>query len=184
MRLAMKHLRPLTPILCAALLVLPLAVPGAAPVSGGGSTLTLEGGASSKEALIERFLQALREKDRVALRALRLSEAEYREIVLPGHVAVGEPLREYTEDTSKFAWDTLNGKSAYWEIALLNQFGGRTFEITSVDYEEGVDAFATYTAYRQLRLTLQEAAGPRVELRTGSIAEIGGQFKFVSYIRD
>ena len=173
-----------TPLAAAVLLVPLLAVPGAGPVSGSGSALVVQGGAPSADALIDRFLQALQDKDRDALRGLRLSEAEYREIVLPGHVPVGQPLRAYTEDTSKYAWATLNTKSFYWEIALLHRFGGRAYEIRSKRYEEGVDEFATYTAYRQLRLMLQEDDTPEVELRTGSIAEIGGQFKFVSYIRD
>ena len=46
------------------------------------------------------------------------------------------------------------------------------------------DQYATYAAYKQLRLKLQKPESSIVELRTGSVAEIDGQFKFVSYIRD
>ena len=160
------------------------AAPAAKAVSDDPTTLSLHGGAPSTDALIDRFLEALREKDRDALRRLRVSESEYREIIMPGHVPVGQPFRTYTEEMSKYAWDTLNTKSGYWEIALVDRFGGRAYDVKSVTFIEGVDEFATYTAHRQLRLKLQEGDGAEVELATGSIAEIDGQFKFVSYIRD
>lgn len=165
------------------LLVSPGDFSRATPAAEGSST-TLRGGASSRDELIDRFLQALREKDRDALRRLRLSESEYRDIVLPGHVAVGEPLRKYPEDVSQFAWRLLNTKSFYYEALLLGDFGGHTYEIQGMEYEEGTQSYATYTAYKQLRLQLQRDDGAEVELRTGSVADIAGQFKFVSYIRD
>jgi hypothetical protein len=145
---------------------------------------TLENAAPSLDALIARFLQALRENDREALRGLRLTESEYRNIVVPGHVPVGEPLRNYPPDVTKLAWDLLNTKSSYYETFLLNEFGGGEYEIESVEWERGTQRYATYAAYKQLRLKLQKPESPVVELRTGSVAEIAGQFKFVSYIRD
>jgi hypothetical protein len=156
---------------------------GAKPGTEGPST-TLRGGASSREELIDRFLQALRENDRAALRQLRLTESEYRNIVMPGHVAVGKPLRKHSEDVSQLAWRLLNTKSFYYEALLLGDFGGHSYEIKGVEYEEGTQSYASYTAYKQLRLKLQRDDGTEMELRTGSIADIAGQFKFVSYIRD
>jgi len=140
--------------------------------------------APSAEALIDSFLQALRDRNRDALRRLRVTESEYRGIIMPGHVAVGQQLKEYREDISKYAWDTLNTKSAHWEMALLSEFGGRAYEVKEISYAEGVQRYATYTGYRQLRLMLRSGEGSDVELATGSIAEIDGQFKFVSYVRD
>jgi hypothetical protein len=147
-------------------------------------SMALHGGASSAEELISRFLQALRDNDREALRQLRLTESEYREIVLPGHVAVDKPLRRHPEDVSRFAWQLLNTKSNYFEAALLGEFGGHAYEVKGVEYEQGTQSYATYIAYKQLRLTLQRDDGLEMELRTGSVADIQGSFKFVSYIRD
>jgi hypothetical protein len=144
---------------------------------------TLENAAPSLDGLIARFVQALRDNDREALHGLRLTESEYRNIVVPGHVPVGEPLRNYPPDVTKIAWDLLNTKSSYYETFLLNEFGGGEYEIEGVEWERGTERYATYAAYKQLRLKLQKSDSI-VELRTGSVAEIDGQFKFVSYIRD
>ena len=140
-------------------------------------------GAPSKEVLIDRFLQALRDKDLDALRRLRLSESEYREIVMPGHVPVGQPHRNWPEDVKEYAWKSLNTKCFYLERALVAQYGGHAYEVKEAHFEEGVEQYDSYVGYKQLRLRLRE--GDReAELATGSIAEIDGQFKFVSYIRD
>jgi hypothetical protein len=144
----------------------------------------LENAAPSLDELIARFVQALRENDREALHRLRLTESEYRNIVVPGHVRVGEALRNYPPDVTKLAWDLLNTKSSYYETFLLNEFGGGEYEIEGVEWERGTERYATYAAYKQLRLKLQKPESSTVELRTGSVAEIDGQFKFVSYIRD
>lgn len=152
----------------------------ASPPAGG----TLRDGFSSADALIDGLLQALHDQNRDALQRLRLTESEYRKIVLPGHVAVGETLRRYPEETSTYAWTTLNAKSFHYESKLLAEFGGRTYDVTGVEYAEGTQAYATYTAHKQLRLKLRRDDGREMELETGSIAEIGGRFKFVSYIRD
>jgi hypothetical protein len=79
---------------------------------------------------------------------------------------------------------TLNAKSFHYESKLLAEFGGHAYDVTGVEYADGTQAYATYTAYKQLRLTLRRDDGREMELETGSIAEIGGRFKFVSYIRD
>ena len=155
---------------------------GTTPAVDGPSTL--RGGASSADELIGRFLRALHDKDREALRRLRVTESEYREIVMPGHVAVGTPLRKQPEDVSEFAWQLLNTKSVYYEATLLSEFGGHGYEVQGVEYERGTQSYATYTAHKQLRLTLRRDDGQEVELRTGSVADIAGSFKFMSYIRD
>ena len=145
--------------------------------------LTVHDGAPSKEALIDRFLQALRDKDLDALRRLRLSESEYREIVMPGHVPVGQPHRNWPEDIKDYAWKSLNTKCFYLERALVSEYGGHAYEVKETRFEQGVEQYDTYVGYKQLRLRLQNG-DQEVEIATGSIAEIDGQFKFVSYIRD
>lgn len=50
-------------------------------------------------------------------------------------------------------------------------------------FAKGVTDYATYRAYRQLRLAVTSDGSP-AELATGSIAEVQGRYKFISYIRD
>jgi hypothetical protein len=140
--------------------------------------------APSEAALIERFLRVLAERDRDAFGRLRLTEAEYREIILPGNVEPGQPFRNYPEEVSRYAWQNLNTRSLYHEDNLLVSFGGRNLTVKAVEYDKGTKKYASYTAYKQIRLTLLDADGAEVKLATGSIAAIDGQYKFISFIRD
>jgi hypothetical protein len=149
-----------------------------------GGVHRLVNAAPSEEELIERFLQAVADNDRAALGQLRLTEAEYREIILPGNVDPGQPFRMYPEEVSKYAWQNLNTRSLYHEDSLLVSYGGRTLSVKAVEYENGSKTYASYKARKRLRLSLVDADGSEVQLATGSIAEIDGQFKFISFIRD
>jgi len=144
---------------------------------------TLDASASSVEALVGRLLDALEKKDLDALRKLRVTESEYKGIILAGHVPVGQPFRSFPAEVVDFAWKTLNTKSLYYERYLLQQYGGRSYELKDVRFERGTAEFAGYRAHKQLRLSLEDD-GSAVELATGSIAEVGGQYKFASFIRD
>ena len=139
----------------------------------------------SADALIHEFLRTLETDDPDALRRLRVTEAEYREIILPGSVREGEPLRHYTKEVADFAWTNLDSKSWYHEQALLQTYRGRRFTVKAVDYDKGTGRYANHTAYKQLRLRLEEQdTGKEVRLGTGSIVEIDGRFKFISFIND
>ena len=140
--------------------------------------------APSADALIERFMTALEHKDATALHRLRVTEDEYLKIILPGSVEKGEALRKWPEQTCRYFWSEIDAKSLYTEEFLLGVFGGRTYQIKNVEYEKGTKEYASYTAYRQLRLTLVRDDGEERVLATGSIAELNGQFKFLSFKRD
>lgn len=144
---------------------------------------TLATGVASKEELVARLLDALERKDPEALHRLRITESEYKGIVLPGHVRVGQEFHRYRPEVSDFAWQTLDTKSLYYERFLLSQHGGRRYELQDVRFEEGTERYAGYSSHRQLRLSLTHDGTP-VELGTGSIVEVGGRYKFASFIRD
>lgn len=144
----------------------------------------LEDGAGSTQALIDSFLRALNAKDATALRGLRVTETEYRNLIIPGHVPPGQPPRPLTPEWRDYAWGNLQTRSHYNELRLLQEFGGRELVVKDVQFEGGEKRYAGYRAYSQLHLTVQKPDGETRELRTGSIAEIGGKFKFISFIRD
>jgi hypothetical protein len=85
---------------------------------------------------------------------------------------------------SRYYWGVLDTRSYYSESRLLSEYGGRHYEVRAFGFERGVKEHATYTGHRQLRLTLEAEDGTEVLVRTGSIAEIDGRFKFLSYVRD
>lgn len=140
---------------------------------------------SSPDALIDALLRALERDDPGALRRLRITEAEYREIILPGSLREGQPLRRYPKEAADFAWSHLDTRSAYHELALMHGYRGRRFRVKAVEYDKGIGTYANHTAHKQLRLTLEEAGdGKEVRLATGSIVEIDGRYKFISFIAD
>jgi hypothetical protein len=168
--------------------VVGIAVLSASLLAGTGVTLAtstpvLRHAASSPEQLIERLLEALEAEDGGELRKLRVTESEYKRIILAGHVPEGAPFRTFPDEVSDYAWKTLDTKSLYYERHLLNHFGGRRWTVKTVDYDKGSARWAGYQALRQLRLRLA-GDDTEVELATGSICEVEGHFKFVSFIRD
>jgi hypothetical protein len=144
----------------------------------------LRGGASSIPELIDRFLLALREKDRAALQGLRITEKEYRDIILPGSVEPGEPQHQMESDWATFLWGSLNVKSGYKERALLEGLGGKKLAVRDVSFARGERKYAGYKAYSRLDLKLAADDGGEETLELGSIAEVGGRLKFISYARE
>jgi len=144
----------------------------------------LSDGAPSADVLISRFLDALERRDQAALRALRVTEREYLDVILPGSVGKNQPRRAWPEDVSRYFWSEIDTKSIYSEEALMEGWGGQHWSLKNVEYERGTKQYAAYTAHRQLRLTLVDGAGEDHVLATGSIAELDGRFKFLSFKRD
>jgi hypothetical protein len=144
----------------------------------------LTGGASSLDELVTLFLDAVSRRDRDALEALRVTEAEYRSIIVPGSVAPGAPPQVLSEEGLEYFWGEMNQKSAAHREAILEGFGGQTFTPVRHSFEKGIRDFAGYKAYGRLRVILRDDQGAEVELRTGSIVERDGRFKFATFIRD
>lgn len=151
----------------------------------GGTVRALADAEPSADQLVDRFLGALAGKDPDALHRLRVTEAEYREIVMPGTVPEGQPLKRPSKEFADFAWGLIDTKSRYYEQSLLQEYGGRRLRLKATAYEKGEKRFAGYTAREQLRLTLEdETSGTEVRLATGSIVGVAGRYKFASFVRD
>jgi hypothetical protein len=181
-----RHGRSAIPFVALALLVAPGAgrrVHGAQAASAA-TKPALENASASVEALIDRFLDALAKKDREALRSLRVTESEYRTLIMPGAVPPGSPLRNYPDDVSEYFWSVMNTKSAYYESYLVNTIGGRHFMATGFSWANGTQDYATHTAFKQLRLTVEDGDGHEDEVKTGSVVKVGDCYKFMSFIRD
>ena len=67
---------------------------------------------------------------------------------------------------------------------MLHEFGGKNFAIDSVEYRKGVKKYRDYTAYKQLTLMVKHPGEEPERMKIGSIAEVDGQYKFISYVRD
>jgi hypothetical protein len=176
-----------TAILATALAV----VAGGPPLGGAGESaaierpadLALAGAAPSIEKLLDRFLRALAARDGEALRRLRVTEREYRTVIIPGSAPVGQPPQVYSEENGKFLWGLHETKSHYVTADLLARFGGRALRLKGVRYRKGTRRYAWFTAHRRAELRLEDERGKEVLIALGSIVEIDGRYKFVGFQR-
>jgi hypothetical protein len=141
-------------------------------------------GAASPDELIAEFLDALANKDAKALRRLRVDREEYVDLILRGNVAVGEPLRSWPDDVNEYWWSVLHTKSVYYEANILAGYGGHHYRLKHYEWTKGTKEYATYVAYKQIQITVEDEQGEERVIRTGSIAEVNGRCKFISFIRD
>jgi hypothetical protein len=158
---------------------------GASPASTTPSEYRLADAAPSIDTLLEEFRLALETKDKDLLRQLRVNRTEYLDIIMPGSVDEGQPRATYDKTAKNYFWGILNGKSIYVEANLLYAFGGKPLKVTAIEYRRGIKRYRDYTAYKQLMLTIDDGSGNEPEqMKIGSIAEVNGQYKFISYVRD
>lgn len=144
----------------------------------------LEHAAPSIDELFKRFFGALASKDAKAFAELGVTEREYREFILPGS-AKGDQTPQFMSDRdSNFFWGMLNTKSMAAREAIFRNYAGRSFKLTNVKYEKGIQRYAWYVAYRDPQLTVEDSDGTAMELPMGAIAEVDGQFKFIGFNND
>jgi hypothetical protein len=138
--------------------------------------------APSVDALIDRLLDALARNDVQALHRLRVTEDEYRTFFLPGSVEPGQPARIYDADSSKFYWGLINSHSLYAANGIIKKYGGHKCRVKEKQYLKGQETYAWYEAYKTVHLVLEDENGRQAELTLGSIANVDGQFKFISLL--
>ncbi len=142
------------------------------------------GGAESVDGLLVRFVDALEANDAEALQKLRVTEREYRELVVPGNVPKGEPAQILSAEASAYFWQVMDQKSRHFQELLLRRFGGEPHAIKEVGFEKGHKEYAGHQAWRRLALVVTDENGNERLIRAGSIIERDDQFKFISFIRD
>lgn len=138
--------------------------------------------APSIDALIGRVLDALAANDIDALHRLRVTEDEYRSFILPGSVRPGEPPTQYDRADSEHAWGMLNTHSLYVAKGIIQRYGGHRYRLKGTEFAKGEQSYAWYRAYKVTVLTLEDEKGTEGELVLGSIADVDGQFKFISLL--
>jgi len=141
----------------------------------------LANGAPSVDALLDEFLAALAAKDEQGLHRLRVTEVEYRQIIIPGTVKEGEPPRKVEAKPSEYFWRMLDQKSKDTGYVMMQRFGGQHYKRKEVTFTKGVRKFAWYTAIGEVRLQIEDEKGIEQVLPTGTIAEVSGRYKFIGF---
>jgi hypothetical protein len=138
-------------------------------------------GAPSVDVLMDEFVRALSNKDIAALTRLRVNQAEYVDLIVPGMVPVGEPPRQVSEQPKQFFWQMLDTKSRYYGDTLIERFGGRTYRSHELTFSQPTKEYAWYKAHGEVRLDLQGDDDVAYHLLSGWVAEVDGKYKFIGY---
>lgn len=141
----------------------------------------LDGGATSRDALVAAFVQAVERNDTAAIRRLHVSRAEYAYLYFPSSIYMNEPYRQ----PPATAWLLNAGNSDKGVSRVLRRLGGHELEwrgySCSNEAREGDNSF-----FRSCTIDYRDPQeGTRVSRRLfGAIIERDSRYKFLSYAND
>lgn len=145
---------------------------------GGAEVRALNGGASSRDALVRGFLQALESRDTAALRRLVISRDEFAWVYYPTS-SQGLPPYSLNPD---LMWFMLVQQGNRGFTRALRDLGGRQLELDGYHCREKMREGANTLWGSCLVRWRQGAPADTMSARLfGPILERGGRYKFLSY---
>jgi hypothetical protein len=138
---------------------------------------TLAGGYRSRDSLVASMLVATSANDTAALVRMRLTAAEYAWLYYPAHIYTAPP---YELDPGTF-WMQIEGNNDKGLGRLLHHRGGNRIMLRSYKCETSDAVRPPVREWNRCTLQLTVNRVESNEQLFGSIVEIGGQHKFVSY---
>jgi hypothetical protein len=141
----------------------------------------LEGGAESKEVLVDNLLRAIERADSDAVSRLAITREEFAWLYFP-HTMYAEPPYELAPG---IVWMQIEQASFEGMRKLMDVHGGKTLYDTGLRCpDEGTPA-GIGRSWDGCVVTGRLPNGDEVEERLfGSILEVGGRYKFVSFTND
>jgi hypothetical protein len=141
----------------------------------------LPGGHASPEALVTALLSRLAMRDVQGLRALAITEEEFREHVWP-ELPAARPERNLP---FSYVWGDLHQKSETSLARTLATHGGRRYAFVAIEYLDGTTPYRSYLVHRQAVVTVRDEAGALRRLRLfGSVLSKGNRLKVFSFVVD
>jgi hypothetical protein len=145
---------------------------------GGDSALVFNGGSPSREALVQRFIRAVASSDTNEFRAMVVHGREFADLYYP----VSPYSRAPYHQPPQLAWSLIQNPSTDGITKLLHTMGGKP--ITYIDHrcDPKILHEGRITRYAGCIVTITDAKGDTTtRLMFGSIVELGGVYKFLSY---
>jgi len=152
-------------------------------VTGCGSTSSplLSNTYPSPDALANAVIGAVELRDVAALRAMSLSEEEFREQIWP-ELPAARPERNLP---FSYVWGDLRQKSDESLARTLANHGGRKYSLVSVRTAGEVTRYPSYTVFRETVLQVRDQTGTQIDLSLfGSAIQKDGGWKVFSYVVD
>jgi hypothetical protein len=140
----------------------------------------LAGGSDGREALVRRFAEAVERHDTAALRAMVMSRAEFAYLYYPHTRYTRRPY----ELPPELLWFQIQQNSEKGIVRVLRRLGGSSLDVRSVECEDEPESVGPARLWNRC-LVHGAGAGPEGARRLfGSIVELDGRYKFVSYAND
>jgi hypothetical protein len=142
----------------------------------------LSGGSTSRDALAERFLEALEQRDSLTLHGLMVSRAEFAWLVFPAHLYRQPP---YELDPGTL-WMQLQQGSAKGLARALERHGGQPLEVRRMECQRDTLQLVSelMTMWGDCQLSYQAGDSTLTRRLFGSMVELDGVVKFLSYSND
>ena len=135
----------------------------------------------SPDALARAVLSALERKDLAALRALPLSEAEYREHVWP-ELPVSRPERNVPFD---YSWGQMKQRSDGSLQQTFARYSGKPLVFVQTRFTGETTRYATFSVMRDSEIIARDETGRDLVLRLyGSAMVKDGRYKMFSFVVD
>lgn len=135
----------------------------------------------SPEALAEAVMEAIAAGDLASLRALALTEEEFRHDVWP-ELPVARPERNVPFE---FVWEMLEQNSTGHLRQTASVFGGQPLDLVRVEFGAPATTYSDVTVHRNTQLVVRTPDGAEKMVRMfGSAIEKNGGWKVFSYVVD
>lgn len=136
---------------------------------------------ASPEELARAVLTALERKDLDALRALPLSEAEFRDHVWP-ELPTSRPERNVPFD---YAWGQMKQRSDGSLGSTLGRYGGRSLRFVRAGFTGETTEYSTFKVMRESEIVAADENGRELILQLyGSAMVKDGRYKLYSFVVD
>lgn len=135
---------------------------------------------SSPEAVAAAVVEAMQAGDLVRLRALALTEEEFR-----AHVWPDLPVsRAEVNAPFDFVWGRLHASSELFLRQTVSAFRDRSIDVKAVTFEGETSTYGDVTVHRDTQIVLAGGDGRRRVRLFGSMIEKDGAWKVFSYVVD
>lgn len=133
------------------------------------------------DALAGAVLERLARRDVEGLRALALSEDEFRDHVWP-ELPASRPERNVPFD---YAWGQMKQRSDGHLANTFGRYAGRPLKLVRTGFAGDTTEYRSFAVSRASEIVAADGAGRELVLRLyGSVLQKGGRYKLFSYVVD
>ena len=137
----------------------------------------LEGGETSVEALVARWVRAVESHDTAAIRRLVIDRAEYAWLYYPETAFSARPLYQPPE----LFWFRMQAGSEKGIVRVLRRLGGRGLGYTGVRCPSPPRIEGANRIHEYCEVRYRSEGGDQSAILFGGILERDGRFKFIGY---